>query len=265
LENLPSGAHLSVCFSHRARAHVPGFLLRLERMLSAVRLKPPPLPPYPIWSEATVALFSSSLLQSLPLPESGPPLKQAIRMALPPLPSSSNRLVGLAPGRGPIERLSASRTEHVAPELLSSPGHLTVRITERSPLMLMTDVLLRHRRRPHHPERAALPGPSKPPRRRSECAAPPPPCLRVRVHCCPPSPIAPAPRCHLRTSRQCPGVHLDVTPSSHCQGRAALCRHQAATTLHERVCAAGAESALPVPLLPCLPSPCRVQGVQGNA
>jgi hypothetical protein len=33
----------------------------------------------------------------------------------------------------------------------------------------------------------------------------------------------------------------------------------------KRVCAVGAEFALPVPLLPCLPSPCRVQGVRGNA
>jgi hypothetical protein len=242
---------------------VPGFLLQLEHMSSAARLKLPPLPPYPIWSEATVALISSSLLRSLPSPESGPPLKQAIRMAPPPLPSSSNRLIVLAPGRAPIERLTAARTEHVAPELLSGPGRLTVCITKQSSPMPPTDVLLRHQGRPRHPERVAPPTPSKLPRRRSEHAAPPPPCLRVR--CRPPSPIAPAPWCHLRALRQCPGVHLDVAPSSHCQGRAALCRHQVATTLHERVCVTGAESAPPMPLLPCLPSPCRVQGVRGNA
>jgi hypothetical protein len=133
LKNLPSGAHLSACFSHRARAHAPGFLLQLERMPSAAHLKPPPLPPYPIWFEATVALISSSLLRSLPSPESGPPLKQAICMAPPPLPSSSNRLVVLTLGRAPIERRTAARTEHIAPELLSGPGRLTVRFTKRSP------------------------------------------------------------------------------------------------------------------------------------
>jgi hypothetical protein len=265
LENLPSGAHLSACCSHHARAHAPGFLLQLERMPSTARLKPPPLPPYPIWSEATVALISSSLLRSLPSPESSPPLKQAIRMAPPPLLSSSNRLVVLAPGRAPVGRLTAARTEHAAPELLSSPGLLTIHITERSSSMPLTDELLRHRRRPHHPECAAPPSPSKPPRRRSERAAPLPPCLHVCVRCHPPSPITPAPRCQLRASRQRPSVRLNAAPSSHCQGRAALCRHQVATTLHERVCAAGVESALSVPLLPCLPSPCRVQGVRGNA
>jgi hypothetical protein len=36
---------------------------------------------------------------------------------------------------------------------------------------------------------------AKPPRRRSKRAAPPPLCLRVRVRCRPPSPIAPVPRC----------------------------------------------------------------------
>jgi hypothetical protein len=87
----------------------------LEHKLCAARLKPPLLPPYPIWSEATVALISSSLLRSLPSPESGPPPKQAIRMVPPPLLSSSNRLVVLVPGRAPIERLTAARTEHVAP------------------------------------------------------------------------------------------------------------------------------------------------------
>jgi hypothetical protein len=256
LENLPSGAHLLACFSHHARAHAPGFLLQLEHMPSTARLKPPPLPPYPIWSKATVALISSSLPRSLPSPESGPPLKQAIRMVLPHLPSSSNRLIVLVLRRAPIGRLTAARIEHVAPELLSSPGRLTVRITEQSPPMPPTDELLRHRRCPHHPECAAPPSPSKPPR----C-----PSKSVRVWCCPPSSIAPAPWCHLRASHQCPGVRLDTTPSSHCQGRAALCRHQAAATLQKRVCAAGAESALPVPLLPCLPSPCRMQGVRGNA
>jgi hypothetical protein len=133
LENQSSGAHLSACFSHRGQAHASGFLLQLERMSSAAHLKPPLLPPYPIRSEATVAIISSSLLRSLPSPESGPPLKQVVRMALPPLPSSSNRLVVLAPGHAPIERLTAAQTEHVAPELLSSPGRLTVYITERSP------------------------------------------------------------------------------------------------------------------------------------
>jgi hypothetical protein len=234
----------------------------LEHKPSAARLKPPLLPPYPIWSEATIALISISLLRSLSSPESGPPLKQAIRMVPPPLLSSSNWLVVLTPGRAPIECLTAARTEHVAPELLSGPSRLTVRITERSPPMQLTDELLRHQRRPRHPERAAPPSPSKLPRRWSERATPPPPFLRVR--CRPPSPIAPAPRYHLRTSRQCPGVHLDAAPSSHCQGRVALCRHQAATTLHKRVCVTGAESALSVPLLPCLPSPCCVQGVRGN-
>jgi hypothetical protein len=263
LENLPSGAHLSACFSHPGRAHAPGFLLQLERMPSATRLKPPPLPPYPIWSKATVALISSSLLRSLPSPESGPPLKQAIRMALPPLSSSSNWLIVLAASQAPIERLTTARTEHVAPELLSGPGRLTICITERSPPMPPTDELLRHQHRPCHPERAAPPSPSKLPQCRSERAVPPPPCLHVRCH--PPSPIVPVPRCHLRASRQRPGVHLDVVPSSHCQGRVALCRHQAATNLHESVCVAGAKSALPVPLLPYLPSPCRVQGVRGNA
>jgi hypothetical protein len=163
LENLPNGAHLSACFSHDARAHAPEFLIQLERMPSAACLKPPPLPPYPIWSEATVALISSSLPRSLPSPESGPPLKQAIRMAPPPLPPSSNRLVVLTPGRAPIGRLTATRTEHVAPEQLSSPGRLTVHITERSPPMPPTDELLRHRRRPRHPECVAPPSPSKPP------------------------------------------------------------------------------------------------------
>jgi hypothetical protein len=264
LENLPSGAHLSTCFSHHARAHVPGFLLQLERMPSAARLKPPPLPPYPIWSEATIALISSSLPRSLPSLESDPPLKQAICMAPPPcrrvpIGSSSSRRAKLQSG------LTAARTEHVAPELLSSPGRLTVCITERSPPMPPTDELLCHWCHPHHPECVAPPSPSKPPRRRSERAAPPPSCLRVHARCRPPSPIAPAPRCHLCASHQCPGVRLDAAPSSHCQGRAALCRHQAATTLHKRVCAAGAESTLPMPLLPCLLSPCRVQGVRGNA
>jgi hypothetical protein len=63
LENLPSGAHPSACFSHRARAHAPGFLLQLEHMLSSVSLKPPPLPPYPIRPEATVTpcLFLTAL------------------------------------------------------------------------------------------------------------------------------------------------------------------------------------------------------------
>jgi hypothetical protein len=84
-------------------------------MPSAARLKPPPLPPYPIWTEATIALISSSLLRSLPSPESGPPLKQDVRMTPPPLPSSSNRLVVLMPDRAPIECLTAARTEHVAP------------------------------------------------------------------------------------------------------------------------------------------------------
>jgi hypothetical protein len=115
LENLPSGGHLSAFFSHCARAHAPGILLQLGCMTSAARLKPPLLPPYPIWSEATIALISSSLLRSLPSPEFGPPLKQAVRMAPPPLPSSSNRLVDLTPDRAPIERLIAARTEHVAP------------------------------------------------------------------------------------------------------------------------------------------------------
>jgi hypothetical protein len=180
------------------------------------------------------------------------------------LPSSSNRLVVLAPGRAPIGRLTAARSEHVAPELLSSLGRLTVRITERSLPMPPTDQLLRHRRRPRHPECAAPPSPSKPPRCQSKRVAPPPPCLRVRVRCRPPSPITPAPRCHLHASRQRPGVRLDAAPLSHYQGRAALCRHQAATTLHKWVCATGTESALSMPLLPCLPSPCRVQGVRGN-
>jgi hypothetical protein len=164
-------------------------------MPSAARLKSPPLPPYPIWSEATVALISSSLPRSLPSPESSPPLKQAICMALPLLPSSSNRLIVLARGRAPIGRLTAVRTKHVALELLSSPGRLTVCIIERSPPMPPTDELLRHRRHPRHPECAAAPSPSKPPRRQSEHTAPPPPCLRVHVRCHPPSPIAPAPRC----------------------------------------------------------------------
>jgi hypothetical protein len=97
---------------------------------------------------------------------------------------------------------------------------------------------------------------------RARCAAasvPPRPCSVP-----PPSPIAPACRCHLCDSRQCPDVCLDAAHSSHCQGRAALCHHQATTTLQKgvhhrrRVCPAGA-------LLPCLPSPCRVQGVRGNA
>jgi hypothetical protein len=263
LENLPSGAHLLACFSHRAQAHALGFLLQLECMPSVAHLKSPPLPPYPIWSEATVALISSSLLWSLPSPESGPPLKQAICIPPLPLPSSSNRLVVLVPGRAPIERLTAARTKHVAPELLSGLGRLAVNITERSPLMPSTNELLCHQRRPCHPEHAAPPSPSKLPRRRSERAAPPPLCLHVR--CRPPSPIVPAPQCHLCASRQCPGVHLDAAPLSHYQGRAALYRHQAATNLHKRVCVASAESALPVPLLPCLPSPCRVQGVRGNA
>jgi hypothetical protein len=52
----------------------------------------------------------------------------------PPLPSSSNRLIVLALGQAPIERLTAARTEHVAPELLPSLGCLTVYITERSSL-----------------------------------------------------------------------------------------------------------------------------------
>jgi hypothetical protein len=116
------------------------------------------------------------------------------------LPSSSNRLVVLALGRAPIERLTVARTEHVAPELLSSPDRLTIRITERSPSMPPTDELLRHRRRPLHPERVAPPSPSKPPRGRSERTALPPLCLRVCVWCRPPSPIAPAPRCHLHAS-----------------------------------------------------------------
>jgi hypothetical protein len=187
----------------------------------------------------------------------------AIRIPPLPLPSSSNRLIVLVPGRAPIERLTAARTKHVAPELLLGLGRLAVHITERSPLMPSTNELLRHQRRPCHPEHAAPPSPSKLPQRRSERAAPPPLCLRVR--CRPPSPIVPAPQCHLCASRQCPGVHLDAAPLSHYQGRAALYRHQAATTLHKRVCVASAESTLPVPLLPCLPSPCRVQGVRGNA
>jgi hypothetical protein len=144
-------------------------------MPSVVRLKLPPLPPYPIWSEATVTHICSSLLRSLLSPESGPPLKQAIRMVPPPLPSSSNRLVVLAPGRAPIERLTAAQTEHVAPELLSSPGRLTIHITERS---LPTDEPLRHQCRPRHLERVALPSPSKSPQRRSERVAPSPPCPR---------------------------------------------------------------------------------------
>jgi hypothetical protein len=121
LEKMPSGAPLSACFSHCARAHTPGFLLQLEHMPSAARLKPPPLPPYPIRSEATVALISSSLLRCLPSPESGPPLKQAIRMVPPPLPSSSNQLVILVPGRAPIEHLTVARTEHVAPTAVVEP------------------------------------------------------------------------------------------------------------------------------------------------
>jgi hypothetical protein len=215
LENLPSWAHMSACFSHHARAHAPGFLLQLEHMPSAARLKLPPLPPYPIWSKATVALISSSLLRSLPSPESGPPLKQAICMVPPPLPSSSNRLIVLAPGRAPIERLTAAQIEHVAPELLSSPGCLTVRITERSP---PTNELLRHQCHPRHPERVALPSPSKPPQRRSKRAAPPPPCLCVRVRCRPPSPIAPAPwcppRCRALEPLPRPSVSLS-SPSCH--------------------------------------------------
>jgi hypothetical protein len=42
MENLPSGAHLSACFSHHTLARAPGFLLQLECMPSAARLKPPP-------------------------------------------------------------------------------------------------------------------------------------------------------------------------------------------------------------------------------
>jgi hypothetical protein len=61
---------------------------------------------------------------------------------------------------------------------------------------------------------------------------------------------------HHLLSRQCPGVRLDAAPSSHCQGRAALCRHQAATTLQKgvrhrrRVCPAGAPAPLPSLPLP---------------
>jgi hypothetical protein len=121
LENLPSGAHLLACFSHRAQAHATRFLLQLEDMPSAAHLKPQPLPPYRIWSEATVALISSSLLQSLPSPESGPPLKQVVHMVLPPLSSSSNRLIALASIRAPIERLTTARTEHVAPRAAIEP------------------------------------------------------------------------------------------------------------------------------------------------
>jgi hypothetical protein len=40
---------------------------------------------------------------------------------------------------------------------------------------------------------------------------------------------------HNLLSCQCPGVRLDAAPSSHCQGRATLCRHQAATTLQKGV------------------------------
>jgi hypothetical protein len=134
------------------------------------------------------------------------------------LPSSSNRLVILTPGQAPIGRLTAARIEHVASELLSSPSRLTVCITEQSPPMPPTDELLRHQCHPRHPECVAPPSPSKPPRRRSERAAPPPSCLHVHVRCRPPSPIAPAPRCHLCASRQRPGVRLDVALSSHCQG-----------------------------------------------
>jgi hypothetical protein len=250
LENLPSWAHMSACFSHHARAHAPGFLLQLERMPSAARLKLPPLPPYPIWSKATVALISSSLLRSLPSPESSPPLKQAIRMVPPPLPSSSNRLVVLAPGRAPIERLTAAQTEHVAQSCCRAP----VASPSASPSGA---------RRPtsSYATSATLAIPSA-----SLCQARPsrlnagPSALRHRLR----ASVSASGAAHHLLSRQRPGVHLDAAPSSHCQGRASLCHHQAATTLYERVCVAGAESALPVPLLPCLPSPCRVQGVRGN-
>jgi hypothetical protein len=256
LENLPSGAHLSACFSHRVGAHVPGFLLQLERMPSAAHLKPPPLPPYPIWSEATVALISSSLLWSLPSPESGPPLKQAICMAPPPLPSSSNRLIVLASGRAPIERLTAARTEHVAPELLSGPGRLTVRIIERSPPMSPTDELLRHRRRPRHPERAAPPSPSKLPRRRSERAAPPPPCpmpptISYRASAPVPSArLTPAPQC----SPRCRALEPLPRPSGSLLSPS--CHHLARKGVRRRhrVYPAGAPaplSSLPLPRARC--------------
>jgi hypothetical protein len=246
LETLPSGAHLLACFSHHARAQAPGFLLQLERMPSAARLKPPPLPPYPIWSEATVALISSSLRRSLPSPEPGPPLKQAIRMALPPLPSSSNRLIVLVLGQAPIGRLTATRTEHVAPDLLSSPDRLTVRITEWSPPMPPTDELLLHRRRPRHPECATPPSPSKPPRCSSERAAVPPPCLRVRVQCRPLSPVTPAPRCppQRRTLEPLPRPSGSLPSPS--------CHHLAQKGVHRRhrVCPAGAPAPLPSLPLP---------------
>jgi hypothetical protein len=66
-------------------------------------------------------LVSSSLLRSLPSSESGPPLKQAARIAPPPLPLSSNQLVVLAPSQALIERLIAARTEHVAPRATAEP------------------------------------------------------------------------------------------------------------------------------------------------
>jgi hypothetical protein len=94
----------------------------------------------------------------------------------------------------------------------------------------------------------------------SRCWAELPACLAEhRARPCHAVPrLSVTPRCYLRASRQCPGVHLDATPSIHCQGWVALCYHQAATTLHQRLCAADVESALPVPLLPCLslPLPC---------
>jgi hypothetical protein len=93
----------------------------LEHMPSVARLKPPLLPPYLIRSEATITLISSSLLRSLPSPESGPPLKQAVHMAPPQLLSSSNQLIILTLGQAPIERMTAARTEHVAPRAAAEP------------------------------------------------------------------------------------------------------------------------------------------------
>jgi hypothetical protein len=51
------------------------------------------------------------------------------------------------------------------------------------------------------------------------------------------------------------GSTLMSCPRATAKTQAPLCHHQATTTLHARPCTTGAESALSVPLLPCLSLP----------
>jgi hypothetical protein len=90
-------------------------------MPSAARLKPPPLPPYPIRSKATMAPCLFLIAPEPPLTRVRSSTEASRLHCAASIAISSNRLIVLALGQAPIERLTAARTEHVAPRAAAEP------------------------------------------------------------------------------------------------------------------------------------------------